>query len=317
MSLHAHYPSLEDGEQKQHLLTLLSERVLLASGEDPPTRETQVLIEGRPTREQLEALPELRDLVIPWSGLPVKARELLADFPHLRLFNIHHNAAPVAEHAMALLLAAARSIVPCDRALRQGDWRPRYEDLNDPLLEGGNALILGAGAVGRRIARAVEGLGMNLRLFGRRARAGVEGIESLPNWLPTARALMLALPLTTETRGLIAADELSRLPRGAILVNVGRAQLVEEAALFDALRVGHLRAGLDVWYRYPREEEERERTAPSEFDFSILNGVVHSPHRAGHGQETARLRAMALSKLLNQLAQGVEPETRVLLDRGY
>lgn len=90
-------------------------------------QDCEVLIAGRPTREQLTASPRLKTLIIPWAGLPAKTRDLLLGFPNLSVYNIHHNADPTAETALALLLAAAKGLIPLDRALRHHDWTPRYQ----------------------------------------------------------------------------------------------------------------------------------------------------------------------------------------------
>jgi phosphoglycerate dehydrogenase-like enzyme len=111
---------------------------------------------------------------------------------------------------------------------------------------------------------------------------------------------------------------LARLPRGAILVNVARGDVVDEEALYDALASGHLGgAGLDVWYRYPESEEARAATLPARRPFHELENVVLSPHRAGHGRGTEAARAAHLARLLAAAAGGEAIPHRVDLDRGY
>lgn len=113
------------------------------------------------------------------------------------------------------------------------------------------------------------------------------------------------------------ARELALLPPAALMVNVGRADTIDERALHDALRAGRIgTAGLDVWYRYPRAEEERTCTPPADLPFGELENVVLSPHRAGHSDRTAELRGEQLARLLNALAVGGAPD-RVDVERGY
>lgn len=128
---------------------------------------------------------------------------------------------------------------------------------------------------------------------------------------------MICLPLTDETKGLIGADELAQLAPGAVLVNTGRGPIVDERALFDALRAGRLRAGLDVWYRYPEDEAARAGTPPATLPFHELDNIVMSPHRAGLCAETERLRAVFLAEMLNAGARGEPMPGRVDLDAGY
>jgi len=318
MPLHVHYPTLESGEFRDRLERLLLSGVALTSGRAPVPDAVEICVGGVPTEEELGAFSNLRALIIPWAGLPTATRELLGKYPELAVHNLHHNAAPVAEHAMALLLAVSRHLVTADQSLRRGDWSPRYGPPRSPLLAGRDALILGAGAVGRRLARACEGLALQPILIGREPRAGIHAVAELDALLPRGEVVLVALPGTPETDGLLDADRLACLPEGALLVNVGRATVIEERALFDALRSGRLAgAGIDVWYRYPENEEARGSTLPSDFPFHELDNIVMSPHRAGHGLATARLRAESLAEVLNAAARGETMPNRIDPRRGY
>ena len=108
------------------------------------------------------------------------------------------------------------------------------------------------------------------------------------------------------------------LPPGAELVNVGRGPIVDEAALYNALRNGTLHAaGLDVWYNYPADEAGRSHTLPSAYPFHELENVVMSPHRAGHSSETETLRMGHLMVLLNAAARGEPMPNRLDVRVGY
>jgi phosphoglycerate dehydrogenase-like enzyme len=303
----------------------LQENVNLALGpEIPADPKYEILVAGRPQRHHLEASPRLHSVIVPWAGIPTETRALLRDVGHVGLHNLHHNAAPVAELAMALLLAAAKFVIPFDRALRHHDWRPRYKPSPAVLLHGKTALVLGYGAIGRRVARACRGLGMEVAATRRHVQAPEEdGVSLFPSaalhdLLPRANALLITLPLTPATEGLIGARELALLPPGAVLVNVGRGAIVTEKALYEALRAHRLRAaGLDVWYHYPDAEESRAQTPPATYDFASLDNVVLSPHRGGATEATAFLRMEALAELLNAAARGEAMPNRVDLDAGY
>lgn len=307
--------------------------IALTWGPTPPEpAQYAILVAGRPSRVLLSASPCLRTLIIPWAGLPETTRALLADFPQLTVHNLHHNAAAAAEMALALLLAAAKALVPFDRALRANDWRPRYRSNPAILLAGRTAVLLGWGAIGRRIAQGCRGLGMQVLVVRRQLRpeddpTWIFPAEALKQVLPRADALIIALPLTPETHGLIGAAELALLPPRAILVNVARGPIVEEAALFHALQSGQLHAaGLDVWYQYPAGQDAGygaefpvEDTPPSVFPFGALDNVVLSPHRAGGlGMvEVEQARLQALAELLNAAARGAPLPNRVNLATGY
>ena len=273
-----------------------------------------VLVNGRPAHEALAAVVPGGALVIPYSGLPARTRDQLADRPDLRVYNLHHNAELVAEHAVALLLAASRRLVPIDRAFRAGDWRARYLPDDSPHLRGQRALILGYGAIGRCVGNALTGLGMEVVGLRRTQAPSLDQLDAL---LPTARALVIALPRTPQTEGLLDARRLAQLDPKAVLVNIARGAICDEPALFEALRDRRLyAAGLDVWWRYPGEDA-REHTPPAEAPFHELDNVVLSPHRAGHADATERLRTEHLATVLAALAGGREPATRIDPGRGY
>ncbi len=146
----------------------------------------------------------------------------------------------------------------------------------------------------------------------------IHPLSALHDLLPRCHALLICLPHTRETTGLIGEAELSLLPEHAVLVNVGRGPIVNEAALYAALHNGSLyAAGLDVWYHYPADEDSRATTAPSAYPFGSLSNVVLSPHRAGGSLETEMLRMEHLAELLNAVARGGPVPNRVDLRAGY
>ena len=312
-------------DEKQEILeNRLVPGIKLTYGPETPTpEEYQILVDGRPTPEILAGSPFLSVLIIPWAGLSKITRQLLQDYPAIRVHNLHHNAAPTAELALTLLLAVAKQLLPMDRALRLDDWRPRYQRSQTLLLAGKRALILGYGAIGQHLGRLLVALGMRVSALRRLAAAGggdiaVHPTEKLPELLSKTDVVIVTLPLTDATEGMIGAAELARLPRGAILVNVGRGPVVDQEALYKALKDGTLLgAGLDVWYNYPADEEARLNTPPAEFPFHELENVVMSPHRAGGTAETERLRMLHLADALNAAARGDPIPNPVDLEKGY
>ncbi len=323
--VHVHILRRPEDPSLAILKNALDGTIHLTFGEEVPDG-VEVLVAGRPARAQIDASAALHTVVVPWAGIPEGTRALLLERPNLALHNLHFPAVPVAESALALLLAAAKHIVPADRALRRGDWTVRYtgED-QGVLLRGKTALILGLGAIGRPVAAMCQSMGMHV-LATRRSVDGPtreNGVEvhppdALHGLLPRADALIICLPLTPETQGLIGAHELALLPPRALLVNVGRGPVVVEEALYHALAAGTLHAaGLDVWYSYPKDKAARANTPPSAYPFHELDNVVMSPHRTNATDETERLRMEALAALLNAIAQGDEVPNRVDVQTGY
>jgi phosphoglycerate dehydrogenase-like enzyme len=327
LSVHLVQPRY-DTESLSHLRSQLHPDIVLTAGSDPPTlADYEILVAGRPQREHITASPNLKTVVIPWAGLPEPTRRLMLDFPNIAVHNLHHNALPVAEHAIALLLAAMKSIVPMDRSLRGHDWSPRYQRKPSLLVNGKRGLILGFGAIGRHVAALCRGLGMEVTAVQRHAGqpgtdtpgdVAVVTLDALHMNLPAADAVIVCLPHTPETTGLIGAEELALLPSGAVLINIARGPIVDEAALYGALSEGRLyAAGLDVWYNYPADEEARRHTPPADHPFHELENVVMSPHRAGHTEETESLRMEHLAELLNAAARGQPMPNPVDLQAGY
>lgn len=324
LDVHLDYPPQPADLDRLQALLLPGIRVTV--GPDlPDPAEYEILVAGRPQRDQITASPALRALIVPWAGIPEATRELLLDFPAIQVHNLHHNAVPVAELTVALLLAAAKSVVRLDRALRRDDWTPRYAKDSALLLAGRTALVLGYGAIGREVARLCRALGMDVIGVRRHVPPGppagpdeVHAVADLDALLPRADALLICLPHTPATDGLIGERRLALLPAGALLVNMGRGPIVDQGALFRALQEGHLyAAGLDVWYNYPSGPESRAHTPPADHPFGELENVVMSPHRGGQSDGTEHLRMEGLAVLLNAARRGEPMPNRVDLAAGY
>ncbi len=306
----------------------LDDSIDLTHGDLPDHAEFRALIAGVPDEAALRVSPNLESLIIPWAGLPKKTRDLMLNYPDIKIYNIHHNAGPAAEMAITLLLAAAKRLLTIDSSLRNHDWRLRYDlDGSVPgspqLLAGKTALILGYGAIGRRISRMCRAFDMDVIALNRSGRAvidddiRIEPVSRLQKLLPSANAVIIALPWTSETDNLLGRSELGLLADNSIIVNIARGFIIEEKALYDELASGRLYAGSDVWYCYPKDESERRHTPPGNFPFHKCKNMVMTPHLGGHSDRTEALRIDHLAEVVNILADGGQPSSRVHLDRGY
>jgi phosphoglycerate dehydrogenase-like enzyme len=320
------YPKPLDDEVIRGLAELVPGHVVSRDA----SHDVELIIDGRIERSDLLSCPRCRWLVVPFAGVPVATLELMRDFPQISVHNLHHNAAEAAETALALLFAAAKQTVPVDQAMRRHDWSPRYEPERAMLLSGKTAVLLGYGQIGRRIGEVLRAVGVKTIPVRRNpAGPGELGPSELAEILPLAEILIITTALTPETEGMIGAEELHAMPKGAILVNVARAQVVQEQPLYEALRSRTLHsAGIDVWYRYPKAEPgsvpsyfgappSAVNTPPSNFAFHELENLVMSPHCGGAAAGTEMRRIEHLARQIHAAAAGGEVPNRVHVGLGY
>ena len=210
----------------------------------------------------------------------------------------------VADHAMALLLACARRLAASDAALRGGRWLPYAQLGSMHRLRGRRLGLVGFGRIARAVAERARGFGLEIAAHDPHADPAPDALAlGLAELLETSDYLSLHVPLTAATRHLIGRAELARVKPGAVLVNTGRGELVDEAALLAALEAGRLAgAGLDVY--------EHE---PVTADNPLLRraDVVVTPHSAAFSDEAlAEVRRRALADALRAL-DGERPKDPV------
>jgi len=153
----------------------------------------------------------------------------------------------VAEHTVALLLAACRDIARMDREVRAGTWTP-HEGVQ---LLGKTLGVIGLGGIGSEVLRIGRGLGLEAIAWNRTPKAGAP-LVPLDELLARSDAISMNLTLNDETRGFLGAEQFARMKPGVIFVNTARAGLVDEAAFIEALRSRRIRhAGLDVFHAEP------------------------------------------------------------------
>ncbi len=195
-----------------------------------------------------------------------------------------------------------------DRYAQDGVWR---NGMVPPLATDRRVTVLGAGALGQAVARALKGLGFDVASWSASGRgaAGVPAFaaEALPDALARAEILVLLLPDTAATRGLVNARTLALLPRGAAVINPGRGTLIDDAALLAALDAGHLdRAVLDVFGTEP---------LPPDHPFWAHPRVVVTPHIAS--ETRVGTAAQVVAENLRRVMRGETPLHLVDRQKGY
>ncbi len=186
----------------------------------------------------------------------------------------------VAELVLALILASQRRLPHFFDAQSRGAW----EDAEADDLVDKKVIIVGAGDLGEQTAKRLQGFGSEPIMVAHSARDGVHATDELPDLLPQADIVVLTLPLTDQTEGMVDADFLAAMPDDALLINVARGKIVDTDALLAELTSGRLRAGLDVMEPEPLPEGHPLWSAPN---------VIITPHAAGHIKASSA-RAFAL-----------------------
>lgn len=216
------------------------------------------------------------------------------------------NANAVAEHAMAMILGIERHIVSGRDHQARAHWRPMLSEIaaRESELTGRTMVIVGLGRIGQRLARFAHAFDMRVIGVKRDASMGADGVDrvvataELKRVLPEADFVVLACPLTAETENLMDGAALACMKPTAMLVNVARGKVVDEAALIEALQAKRLRAAaLDV---------TREEPLPASSILWSMPNVLITPHTAG---ETQAYEDNVIDILLENLARLWRGET--------
>ncbi|EST31917.1 2-hydroxyacid dehydrogenase [Streptomyces niveus] len=282
-------------------------------------RAADVLVASRLTAPVARTGGRLRLVHVTGAGYDRIAMDALP--PGTTVCNTFHHGASIAEHVVMTTLMLSRRVPRVERLMREGTWESVAVDPAVSLggtLAGRTVGVVGLGEIGRQVVRATTALGMRARAVRRDPRAPLPGDlrvdrvddeDGLDGLLAGSDVVVLTVPLSAATTGLIGAAQLARMRPHALLINVARGPLVEEDALFDALagrRIGG--AGLDVWWSHPKDGAgARGYTRP----FHTLDNVVMTPHHSGHTKETFTSRAREIADNIGRLAKG-EPLTNVV-----
>jgi phosphoglycerate dehydrogenase-like enzyme len=277
--------------------------------------EVDVLVSLLFTRRMAEAAPRLRLLHVPGAGLDRVDRGALQAGTHLA--NAHGHETGIAEYVIGAMIALSRSFGALDARLRRGEWESQWAVGRAapppwPELAGKTLGILGFGHIGQALARRASAFDMRVSAIRRTVEgpppAGVSfvgGPERLDDVLRQADHLAVTLPLSPETRGLLDARRLGLLRPTAFLINVARAEIIDEPALFGALANGGLAgAAVDVWYRYPDRPGPAQ---PARLPFHELGNVIMTPHVSGWTEGMLDARARLIAENIERTARGLPP----------
>jgi phosphoglycerate dehydrogenase-like enzyme len=259
----------------------------------------------------LERQPDLPWVHLRWAGVPRAVVEAVRGTSTVLTNGSGAHGTAIAEYVLGVLLWHYKRFGDMRRAQTEATW---LKNMQLRELRGSLVGVVGLGDLGRSTARALRGLGLRLRGLSRTGApcADVDEVfaaSALASFVDGLDVLVVAAPLTPATMGLIGAEELARLAPGGLLVNVGRAALVDQAAMLEALENGTLGgAALDVFEAEP---------LPAESPLWRLPNVFISPHCSDATPESRERGFLILRDNVGRLCRGEPLRNLVDLDQGY
>jgi phosphoglycerate dehydrogenase-like enzyme len=309
------FPANLEQPVRRHLTTPCE--IIVASEIDILSRlaEIDVLVTMGLTTEMAHAAPRLKLVQVPGAGLDRIDRSALPD--GALLANVYGHEVGIAEYVIGAMLTLTREFPRLDAALRQGEWQSQWAVgvAPPPLwpeLAGRTIGILGYGRIGQQIARRARAFNMQICAIRRDVGQSMEddlallgGPDILDTVLERSDYVVVTMPASPETIGWLREAQLRRMKPSAFLINVARAEIIDEDAIYHALSERAIAgAALDVWYRYPREPG---KAAPATRPFHELPNVLMTPHVSGATDGTLDARARLIAENIRRVAAGEVP----------
>lgn len=277
--------------------------------------DVDVLVTLAFTREMGAAARRLKLVQVPGAGLDRIERGALP--AKALLANAYGHETGIAEYVLGAMLTLTRGFPWLDAALRRGIWESQWAvgvtpPAPWPELAGKTLGILGYGRIGQALAQRARAFGMTILAIRRDVTQpdplgldSVRGPDALGGMLTRADYVVITASLTPATRGLLGNRELRLMKPTAVLINVARAEIVDEQALYRALAQKRIAgAALDVWYRYPTSPG---LTLPARLPFHELPNVLMTPHVSGWTEGMLEARATVIAENIGRVARGEPP----------
>jgi phosphoglycerate dehydrogenase-like enzyme len=288
-------------------------------------RDAAVIVSGRVSGEFIRKATNLKMIQTFGAGIDKVDLDAVRERADIIVCNSHTNSTEVAEFAISLLFAVAKNIIPSDRELRKGDWNHSWGGpVPNVEIRGKKVLIVGLGHIGSDITRRLSSFDVSISaatLSGTSKNEdlvdNVVRIDEAKLQIEEADFIILSLPLTDQSKGLVDREFLSWMKPTSILVNISRGQIVDELALYEALKEKRIHgAGLDVWWRYPKKWRGMT-VPPSDIPFHELDNVVISPHRAAFSWNSAHEQREFVVENILRFIRGETPHNIIDTERGY
>ncbi|HEV7258197.1 MAG TPA: 2-hydroxyacid dehydrogenase [Bosea sp. (in: a-proteobacteria)] len=218
----------------------------------------------------------------------------------------------IAEYVMSALLARAIPLADADAKLRRGNWAywAGSPDRIHGEIAGQTIGLLGFGHIGKAIARRAKAFEMQVHVANRSPVATSDlvdrafTLDQISEFCGSVDVVVVSVPLTAETTGIVGAAALAAMRPGAVIVNVGRGPTIDEAALFEALHARRIGGAIiDTWYQYPNPGEPN--ILPSKLAFHELSNVLMTPHMSGWTSGTIRRRQQTMADNIKRCFSGI------------
>jgi len=307
------FPARLEEPVRRHLTATCETVVADEAGIIAQLADVDVLVTMALTAEMGRAAARLKLVQVPGAGLDRIDRSALPD--GVSLANVHGHETGIAEYVIGAMLALTRDFSRLDTALRAGEWRSQWSVGVAPPptwseLAGKTLGILGYGRIGQAVARRARAFDMNISAIRRDVGPDDEpaflgGPDSIGEVLRRSDYVLISMPATSETVGSIDRGRLGLMKPTAFLINVARAEIIDEDALYEALVQRSIAgAALDVWYRYPSKPG---CAAPATRPFHELPNVLMTPHVAGWTDGMLDTRAKLIAENIRRVAYGQTP----------
>lgn len=267
--------------------------------------KVQTLISGEFNKAMLEAFPNVKAVIVPYTGMNRLDIPLMMS-KGIKIFNSTAHSHFVAERALALTLSVLGKIVMYNSNLKAGNWSKRTEPdrISWTSLTNKKVAIYGYGVIGKEIHRLMRPFGIEVGVVEYKGRGYRDAhvfkrLEEMALW---SDVFIIAAPLTDETKHRIGESIFAAL-RGKVLINIARGEIVNEDALYESLKTGSLKGfGSDVWFQYPTKH--KKTVMPSKHPIESFDNVVMTPHCGGFEETSLKLRYTDVAEQLIRIAGG-------------
>jgi len=253
--------------------------------------DADVLIGWRPTKEILVKAVKLKMFINPGAGIShlIDLFREVSQEKEILLINGHGNSYFVAQHAVAMLLTFMNKTILHHQWMKEGKWRTGDEEAASIPLRFRKVGLLGYGAINKKVHKMLQGFNIEFSILRNHWEKQKEPLitpakkfsyHQINEFCDDIDIIIIAIPHTSKTMDLIGKKQLNLLGKEGIVINVGRGEIINELALYNALKDKTITgAAIDVWYNYSPIEDDDGKKYPYNYPFHNLDNLILSPHR--------------------------------------